>query len=124
MEEALNSRLSWMELDGPRLECRELGSSRLGWRELADSQPERIELGGSRLVRMNVGNSKIGERELGSFMLRVMTKFQVVRRYSRIHWFERGFRMKWRARRLQAGTEGRANITVSGSDGGRSAALG
>ena len=97
-EEALNSRLSWMVLGGSRPELRELGGSRLGWRELADSKLERIELGGSRLVWMNVGNSKIGERELGSSMLRVMTKFQVVRRYSRIHWFERGFRMKWRAR--------------------------
>ena len=37
---------------------------------------------------------KAGEKELGSSRLRIMTKFQVVRRDSRIQWFERGFGMK------------------------------
>ena len=106
------ARLLWLEcreLVSSRLR-QELGDYRLGWRELADSKLGRIELGGSRLGWMKAGNSKHGERELSSSRLQIMTKFQVVRRDFRIQWIDRGFRMKWRARRLQAGTEGRANM--------------
>ena len=113
--------LEYRELDGSRPRQMELGDSRLGCMELAASKPGRIELGSSRLGFMKFGNSKLGQRELGSSRLRIITKFQVVRSNLRIQWFERGFRMEWRARRLQARMDGRAILTVLASDEGRSA---